>query len=242
MRLHRSAGELAGLDALDPGRRRRVRRHLEGCQQCRDELLHVRKLRMVVTEVTACELPMAGFAAIRARRDAGERVILPVEPFPRPARSWRLRPILLAGSVLLVAALAAQVVLREGRSADGGEPSPSAVQREPPPVGVAVVPASGLAEVRLTAGGPFRLDVSITDGVELAVRGRGAAAQARFRVAGDGVSVTDLAGGVVEVGVPKGMVGRISLGGVTVIVSDGARLRAEATGTTGSRLVLELGR
>lgn len=238
---HRSPGELAGMDELDPRRRRRVRRHLEGCQRCRDELLHIRKLRTAVAGVTSCELPAGGFAAIRARREAGEHIILPVEPFPPPARRWLFRSTLLAGSVLLAAVLAAQVVLRQARSADDEHALPAAAQLQPPPVGVAVVPASGRAEIRLTALGPFRLEVSIHDGAELAVRGRGVAGRARFRVAGDGVSVTDLAGGVVEVGVPRGMAGRIYLGTVPVVVSDGARLRAEATGTTGSRLVLDLG-
>lgn len=239
---HRSPGELAALDELDPRRRRRVRRHLAGCQRCRDELLHVRNLRRAVLEATSCQLPVDGFAAVRARREAGERVILPVEPSQPRARRWRLQPILLAGSVLLAAVLAAQAVLRPARPIDAEPVTPAAADLQPPPVGVAVVPASGRAEIRLTALGPFRLEVSIHDGTELVVRGRGAAGQARFRVAGDGVSVSDLSGGVVEVGVPRGIAGRIYLGAIPVVASDGSRLRAETTGATGSRLTLELGR
>ncbi len=239
---HRSPGELASFDELEPRARRRVRRHLVACQRCRDELHLIRTLRNVAEEVTSPALPADGFAAIRARRDAGERVILPADTAGLRPPGRRIWPMALAGTVLVAAVIAAQIVIRQRGPVEVEEAAPSVADVQPPPVGVSVVPASGRAEVRITASGPFRLEASIQDGAELAVRGRGAADRARFRITGSGVSVTELTGGVIEVRIPRGMAGQIYLGDVPVIVADGRLLRAEATGATGRRLVLDLGR
>jgi hypothetical protein len=239
---HRTLTELAALDELETRRRDRVRRHLARCQRCRDDLRFVRELKATTREVVSPAPQPDGFTAIRARREAGERVILPANVSSGGHRRRIALRLAVASSTIAAVAIAAQFAIRQTRSPEPRPaPNPPAAPTEAP-VGIAIVPAGPTADIRLEGTGPIRLEVSLHDGSELGVRGRGAAESARFRTAGGGIQVSDITGGVLELRIPRNLTTRLYLNGRLEITADGRSLRAERTGKVGERISVDLGR
>lgn len=242
MNSHRALSELAGLEALAPRRRDRVRRHLADCQRCRDDLMFVRALRGVAGEVTAPAAPAHCLARILARREAGERVILPADVrFERPRHRVAV-PLAVAATAVAAVAITAQLAVRAVRLRQPEPAAASAPAQAVPSVGIAIVPTGDTTEVRVSGPGRLRLEALIHDGRELGVRGRGAAETARFRTAHGGISVSEVAGGTIEVRIPRGVASRLYVNDRLVLTADGQVLLVERDGTVRDRVVLDLGR
>ncbi len=241
MTRHRPYAELAGLDELEPARRAAARDHLAECPACRERLSFTREVCAAALAIVG-EPPADTLARVLARRAAGERIVLPVnDPNPAPA-PIRRRVLLVAitAAALVAAVVAAQLV---GRATDEVAPSSPAVdsaQRPAPPVGVAMIPGRGPTSVRITGTGKIRVEVLLHGGDELGVRGRGAAVTARFGADGGGITVTGLAGGTVEVRIPRGTITRLFLNERLELTSDGRALRAERSGALSDRATLEI--
>ncbi|MGH7526665.1 MAG: hypothetical protein ACREMX_08160, partial [Gemmatimonadales bacterium] len=156
------------------------------------------------------------------------------------------RPVLrlAVGATLVVAvAIAAQVAVRSARDRPGepagGDTVPSA---EPTTVGIAIVPSRLPADVRIVGAPAIRVEVLLHDGRELGVRGQGTAADARFQTAGGGIVVTGVAGGAVELRIPRGVPTRLFVNDRLELTSDGQSLRIERSGVVRERVTLDLGR
>jgi len=242
MNLHRPLSELAGLEALPPRRRDRVRRHLADCQRCRDDLTFVRSFRDLAAEVTAPAAPAHGLARVLARREAGERVILPADVPPARPRRRVAVPLAIAVTAVAAVAITAQLAVRAVRLHQPESAAAPAPAQAAPSVGIAIVPTGDTAEVRLSGPGLFRLEALIHDGRELGVRGRGAAEAARFRTARGGISVSEVTGGEIEVRIPRGISSRIYVNDRLVLTGDGRVLRVERDGAVRDRVVLDVGR
>ncbi|MEZ4585619.1 MAG: hypothetical protein R2909_04360 [Gemmatimonadales bacterium] len=238
MSRHRSLSELAGLDQLPSPKRDRVRAHLADCQRCRDELTFARETRVLLRAVTTPVVAPETLDRILARRRAGERVILPADvPRERPRRRLAV-PIAVAATLVATVAIAAEL-LRRPADPSLTEPEPPAAEASAP-VGVAIVPTGREVEVRILGTGRLRIEATLHDGRELGVRGRGAAESARFRATSAGITVSEVTGGTLEVRIPRGLTGRLYLSDRLEITTDGNALRAERSGESGERLVLEL--
>jgi hypothetical protein len=68
--------------------RARVARHMESCTACREEVTALRQLSADARALEAPAMHANGFDRVRARRAAGDRVIIPVEKPPRVKRSF----------------------------------------------------------------------------------------------------------------------------------------------------------
>jgi hypothetical protein len=108
-------------DELAPRKRARVAAHLAGCARCRAALTGRRAVVGALHDIPEPDLPADLFDRITARRDAGERVILPADhtatPAARPRRGLR------AAAALAAAAVAAAVVLAVGAPEAGADAS-----------------------------------------------------------------------------------------------------------------------
>lgn len=241
MTRHRTVSELAALDDLTGRRRDRVRTHLADCPSCRRTLSFTREVRRVAAQVTAPSAP-AILDRILDRRAAGERVILPVAEAGIPRR--RLLVPLAAGATLLAAvAMAAQLVMSGNGDGPARAPAPEAAAPvESAAVGIAIVPAAEPADVRITGAPGIHVEVTLHDGPELGVRGRGAATDARFRMAGGGIVVTGVRAGVIEVRIPRGTRARLFVNDRLELTADGTALRIERSGAVRARVTLDVGR
>ncbi|MBI4546286.1 MAG: zf-HC2 domain-containing protein, partial [Gemmatimonadetes bacterium] len=90
---------------LGEPRRARVAGHLAGCARCRGTVSFVRELREAARTLPVPALPQDALDRIRARRAAGERVILPLAD-PQPARPTRIYAIAATLALLLAGAVA----------------------------------------------------------------------------------------------------------------------------------------
>lgn len=235
---HKSMADLADLDAATAAERALTMRHLADCDSCRRRLAATREVRAAVSRQTAVEPPADLFQRILDRRAAGDRVILPIEPIqppgPRIRGAW--------GAAMAAVALVG-VVLAAPRVRALFQPAPIEPTVESPanPVaGVSIVPTLDPTDVRiLDAASPVEVQVDLHDGVELGLSGTGPAANAVFRVAGNGLTVTGVHGGLVEVRIPRGRLAtRVFLNDRLTVTSDGTILRHAVTGDTGVRLLI----
>lgn len=91
---------------LPPGRAERTAAHLERCARCREKVRFLRSLSSVAERAPEPEPPADALEKVLARRDAGDRVILPAgdtaERAPEDRRS-KIGPGLAAAALILVA-------------------------------------------------------------------------------------------------------------------------------------------
>ena len=141
------------LDALDPDERRAYEAHLEGCEQCREELAAFWQTTEALAVAASGPAPSTG---LRERVLAGAReepqVVVPLE-----SRRRRTAPIL--GAIAAVAAVAALAIglWAAGLSSDLDE-TRAALERERAAAAVLADPAS--RSVSLQPGGDGRLVVT----------------------------------------------------------------------------------
>ncbi|MGE0440279.1 MAG: hypothetical protein AB7L66_21190 [Gemmatimonadales bacterium] len=240
MNRHPTLAELAGLDDLSARRRTATRNHLADCPSCRQQLAFTRDVRAHAREATGGVPAPENLGRILARRAAGDRVILPTELPAAPGRRRRAVPLAVAALLLVTAVIAAQFIRGRGR-----EPAPASptipAETAPPAVGISIVPAGGAADVRIDGAADLQVEVLLHDGAELAVRGTGVAAQARFRTAAGGIAVSEVRGGVVELRIPRGVRSRLFVNGRLELTADGRSLRIERNGAIRDRVVLKPG-
>ncbi|MEZ4455050.1 MAG: hypothetical protein R2882_00670 [Gemmatimonadales bacterium] len=182
-------------------RRTAARNHLADCPSCRQQLAFTRDVRAHAREVTGGLPAPENLGRILARRAAGDRVILPTE-LPTVPRRGKAVPLAAAALLLVTAAIAAQFILGRVREPAPAPPTAPA-ETAPPAVGISIVPAGGAADVRIDGAADLQVEVLLHDGTELAVRGTGVAAEARFRPQA-AASRCRTRGGVVEPGIPRG--------------------------------------
>lgn len=96
---------------LDRRAQARLADHLAGCQRCREEVTFIRRAGALARSLSAPPVPGEPLTSALRRRDAGERMLLPVtEVVPRPDRPRFSAPGAAAAVlVLLVAAVLASV-------------------------------------------------------------------------------------------------------------------------------------
>jgi hypothetical protein len=236
--------------------RQKTARHLEECADCRQTVTRVRDL-LVTVRADAPRPPAGALERIRARRAAGERVILPVvEPDERRRGAPRLRSVL-PWAVAFVLASAGLAVALPGsplreflRSRGASKARVDSVATLPTPVssealreGVAADTAvagvalpymgSDLAVIIAVPAESLVVIVRLTDDGELEVRGSGGAANAVFRMHGATVAVSGVKHGTVHVDVPR--IARrfeLRIGGQRYLVSEGGSMRALADADT----------
>lgn len=239
MNRHPTIAELAGLEELTRRRRTATRDHLAECPSCRRDLAFTREVRDRAREATGGVPAPETLARILARRAAGDRVILPTDLPAAAPRRHRYPAIAAAVLILAAAAVAAQLVFRNGR-APSPAPTPAAPESRPP-VGVSIVPNGAAADIRIHGAATIHVEVVLHDGAELSVRGHGAAAEARFRTAGNGITVSEVRGGAIELRIPRGVTSRLFVNERLELTADGRSLRIERSGAVRDRVVLDLG-
>lgn len=102
----------------DPDEARRIREHLAGCARCREELEFFRELERTARKLRHPAPPAGLLEEILARREAGERVILPTSPPPLEEES-QSKPVTVILVALLLLAGAAALVWSSGEATAG---------------------------------------------------------------------------------------------------------------------------
>jgi hypothetical protein len=244
MSRHFHESDLAALNDREPAARAPMLDHLADCPVCRQRVTFARGVQAAAAEATALDPPADALERILARRASGERVILPVvDAIQPPKRRWPLR-VAAAAIALFAVGVAAQLILRRARSDSGVPAVVKAPSADPAaPGGVAIFPNQDPTDVRLEASPGVRIEIRLHEGAELGVRGLGTATDAGFRATGTGISVTGLAGGVIEIRVPQtGLTTRVFVNGRLEVTSDGTSLGIASSGSRRDRVTLVVGR
>lgn len=141
----RRLGRLADGECA-PEEARRIREHLAECSRCREEFSFLQSLEHSLREISSPRPPPGMLEEALARRDAGERRILPVED-PPPVPGRRAGALAVAAFAVIAAGVGAFLLLTTGEVAAG-----SSELRIPPDALSALAPlpveyraASGLA-------------------------------------------------------------------------------------------------
>ncbi len=103
-----------------PEEARRLREHLADCSRCREELAFLRSLDRTIREISTPRPPPGILEEALARREAGERRILPVEdPPPAPRRRAGGLAAAAAALAVIAAGVGAFFLLTTGEAAAG---------------------------------------------------------------------------------------------------------------------------
>lgn len=209
----------------------RLGRHLAECLRCQDAVRRIRAIRTGAAELHDPPPPEDAWAAIEARLDTGDAVLLPDAGAPSGSRSFGLRQVAVLAVLMTGGAVAAlagpPVVSWAGRLLE----KPTSPAASVPEAGVATTPESGEVLVRLlgnTAEVTVRMRPSTTDLLE--VKGRGAAAGAEFVIAGETIEVVGATGGELLVLVPEGVTARLATERSLVVLTDSTEVIVPAAG------------
>lgn len=220
MRSHPSLALLSDFAAGRPAvSRGRLSDHLGRCTDCRHAITLMRAVVAAVHDDAVA--PAGTFDAIRRRRLAGERVLLPVVEAFVPA-STRSRMLRWAAALLLALGGAAAAMpgspLRAWLARFGDERSVASVESQPgitsptsisplPPdssvAGVSVPIGSGRVGVTIIASASLRLRLRLGDLDGVDIRATGMAVNATFTMRSDGVTIRAPRGGEIMVEVPR---------------------------------------
>lgn len=163
---HDEATELLGayaLDAVEPEEGAALRRHLETCGACREELDGLRGAAAALGEA-AVEAPAHLWLQISERLGTPAPP-LQLAPTRRGARGWWRNPVVAAAAAVIVAAFAVlgwDVSRLDGRVANLQSAVSRAGLRQAADA-AALAPGSRLVELRASAG-EARMEVAITPG------------------------------------------------------------------------------
>ena len=104
---------------LDASAMRSVSRHLVACRKCQSEVDRVRRLGELARADTAPRATLAMFERIIARRETGERVILPLADRAPASARWQWNTV--AAAAVVVIAISAALLLSRTATAAGGD-------------------------------------------------------------------------------------------------------------------------
>lgn len=197
-------------------------RHLAECPQCQEAIRRIRSVRKGAAELFDPPPPADGWAAIRARLDEGDAVLLPDGGVSPRSRSLGVRHV--AAMLLLVwagavAALAGPPVLDWAAALFEDPPPAEAI----PEAGIATIPQGSEVLVKLI-GNTSEVEVRVRPSMSplLEVTGSGAAAGAEFVLAGEVVEIFGAEGGEILLRVPEGITARLVTARSTVVLADSA--------------------
>lgn len=214
-----------GTEAVDG----RLNRHLAECRHCQDAIRRIRSIRTGAAELLA-PAPPDSWAAIEARLDAGDAVLLPDAGAPSGTRSLGARHVASLFLLTTAGAVAALTGPPVARWTARLFEEPTAVVAVPE-AGVATSPHSSEVLVKLTENTSeviVRVRPSTTTLLE--VKGRGAAAGAEFVVAGETIEIVGAAGGEILLLVPEGVTARLAIARSVVVLTDSADIVVPAPG------------
>lgn len=208
----------------------RLNRHLAECRRCQHAVRRIRSIRTGAAELLGPPSPADSWAAIEARLDRGDAVLLPDAGTPPGNRSFGARHVAALFLLTGAGAVAALTAPAAATWAVGlfEDPSPAAPV---PEAGIATTPHSPDVLVTLignTSDVIVRTRPSRTPLLE--VKGRGAAAEAEFVIAGETIEVVGASGGEILLLVPEGITARLATGRSVVVLTDSADIVVPAAG------------
>jgi hypothetical protein len=234
------------LVADDERASRLVAAHLQDCTPCRGMVAAIREITIAARDEFNSTPPRELFERVVRRRAEGERLILPInnEPAQFTPRGGRVRRAAFwsAGLLFGVAGVAAAFPGSPFREWLGARHAPALVSnvRDTARADVAAAAPRDTAvsevSVPLSAGEGWvdmitrlratEIQLRITDGVDLDVRGIGPAARAVFGPRAGGIRIVNELGGRVQIDVPRVATRFVlRIGGVPHVVMESGRLR-----------------